>query len=234
MSDPRTVPTGLGTTATIAALTWTRLLRGRALWVAILVAMLPLAYAAVTRSINEPAGPELFAIEVLILAVLAPMLVGASIGEEIEDRTTTYLWSRPVPRWAVLAGKLVALAPLAAAIVIVSWIGAARLAWDTWPPLLSCAALGAGALTMSFLATGIATLAPRHGMALSIVYMLFFDFPVGILPATLRELSVAHQVRSLAGSNLLENDPVTAVIALAIISGVWILIAALRVRRLET
>jgi len=232
VSDTRTIPTGLSTTATIAALTWKRLLRGRALWVAILVSLLPVMFGIVTRSLGER-PTELFGVEVLILAVLAPMLVGSSIGEEIEERTTTYLWSRPVQRWAVFAGKLVALAPLAAVIVIASWIVSARIAWDVWPPVQSCVALAAGAFTMSLLATGIATLAPRHGMALSIIYMLFFDFPIGILPATIRELSVAHQVRSLAGGAGAENDPVTAAIALAIIGLAWTLIAALRVRRLE-
>ena len=40
------------------------------------------------------------------------------------------------------------------------------------------------------IAAGIATLAPRHGMALAICYALFFDAPLGVLPATLKELSV--------------------------------------------
>jgi ABC-type Na+ efflux pump permease subunit len=233
VSDARTIPSGLATTATIAALTWTRLLRGRALWVGFLIAVLPLMYASAMRSVGETTGGELFGIEVLILAVLAPMFVGSSIGEEIEDRTTTYLWSRPVPRWAILAGKLVALAPLATLIVLVSWIAACRIAWDTWPSLQTCGALAAGAVAISFVAAGIATLAPRHGTALTIVYLLFFDFPLGILPATVRELSVAHQVRTLAGTSPFEDGSVSAAVALAIISGLWILVAALRVRRLE-
>jgi len=233
VSDERRIPSGLGATATIAALTWTRLVRGRALWVSVLVAVLPLIYAGVMRTVGQDTGSELFGLEVLILAVLAPMLIGASIGEEIEERTTTYLWSRPVPRWAVLAGKLLALAPLAAGIVIVSWLAASRIAWSAWPTVQTCVALGAGALAISLVAAGIATLAPRHGMALTIVYMLFFDFPLGILPATIRELSVAHQVRTLAGTAPLETGAATAAIALAIIAGAWTLVAAVRVRRLE-
>jgi len=233
VSDERRIPSGLGTTATIAGLTWMRLVRGRALWVGALIAVLPVLFAGAMRSVGEHTGGELFGIEVLILAVLAPMLVGASIGEEIEDRTTTYLWSRPVPRWAILAGKLVALAPLAAVLVIASWIAASRIAWDSWPTVQTCIALGAGAVTISLVSAGISTLAPRHGMALTIVYMLFFDFPLGILPATIRELSIAHQVRSLAGTSPTETGATSAAIALAIIAGVWTLIAAVRVRRLE-
>jgi len=225
------VPSGLSTTATIAALTWTRMVRGRALWVGFLVSVLPLMYSYVRRSFGETSTSDLFGLEVLILAVLAPMFIGASIGEEIEDRTTTYLWSRPVPRWAVFAGKLLTLAPLATAIVLVSWVGACLISSE-WPTLQSCLALAAGAFAISFVSTGIATLVPRHGMAISIVYFLFFDFPVGIMPATVRELSIAHQVRTLAGT---EGDAsvLSAAIFLSVVSGLWLLLTALRVRRME-
>jgi ABC-2 type transport system permease protein len=233
VSDRLRIPSPLATTVTIAALTWTRLLRGRALWVGLLIAVLPLMYAGAMRSVGESTGIELFGIVGLILAVLAPMFVGSSIGEEIEDRTTTYLWSRPVPRWAILAGKLLALAPLAAVIALVSWGAACRIAWDIWPSLQTCGALVAGAFAISFVAAGIATLAPRHGTALTIIYMLFFDTPLGVLPATVRELSVTHQVRTLAGTTPFETGLASAAIALTILSGVWILVAALRVRRLE-
>ena len=232
MSDTRQVPSNLATISTMAGLTWTRMIRGRALWVGFLVAMLPVMFAVAMRMFGESGG-ELFTIQVLILAVLGPMFVGSSIGEEIEDRTTTYLWSRPIPRWIILAGKLAALAPLAALIVLVSWTVSCRIAWDIWPSARTCGALAAGAFVISFVSAGIATLAPRHGMALAIVYMLFFDFPLGILPATVKELSIGHQVRTLAGTSLTETGAASAVIALAMISAVWILVAALRVRRLE-
>lgn len=231
MTEAR-LPSYLATTVTLAALTWTRLMRGRALWVGILIALLPVMFSVAMRIFQEPGG-ELFTIEVLVLAVLGPMFVGSSIGEEIEERTTTYLWSRPIPRWIILGGKLAALAPLAALIVVASWVISSRVAWDVWPPLQSCGALAAGAFVISFVSAGIATLAPRHGMALAIVYMLFFDFPVGILPATVQELSIGHQVRTLAGASPTETGVGSAALALAIISGVWILVAAVRVRRLE-
>jgi len=232
VSDARQVPGNLTTILTMARLTWTRMMRGRALWVGFLIAMLPVMFAVAMRMFGESGG-ELFTIQVLILAVLGPMFVGSSIGEEIEDRTTTYLWSRPIPRWIILAGKLAALAPLAALIVLISWTVSCRIAWGIWPSLQTCGALAAGAFVISFVAAGIATLAPRHGMALAIVYMLFFDFPLGILPATVQELSIGHQVRTLAGISPLESGVASAAIALTMIAGLWILVAALRVRRLE-
>lgn len=229
-AEPKLVPGGLASTLTMAALTWKRLLRGRALVVALLIALIPIAYVGAA---GRGVGPELFVFEALVTAVLAPMFVAASIGEDIEDRTTTYLWSRPIPRWAIVAGKLLALVPAATAVVLASWMIAANLAWHELPAARTSIALAVGVLAISVLSAGIASLAPRHGMALSIVYVLFFDSPLGVLPATLRELSITHQIRVLSGGFPNENATNQAVIALAIMVTLWGVLAAWRMRRLE-
>jgi len=224
------VPGALGAIRTLAAVTWLRLLRGRALWVAILIACVPSAYASLIRGRGWGSiGDELLAFELLVTAVLAPMFVASSIGEDIEDRTATYLWSRPIPRWAVLAGKLAALVPLAAVLVLGGWAVAANIAWGTLPALATFVALALGVIAVAFVATAITCLAPRHGMALTIVYMLFVDHAVGALPAKLAEISISYQVRQLA-------DPATGTrgaLALVIVGTVWSLVALWRVRRLE-
>jgi hypothetical protein len=227
---PKLVPSAFSSLMTVAGLTWTRLLRGRALPVAVVIALLPIAYCAAA---GLGVGPELFVFEVLIASVLAPMFVAASIGEEIEDRTTTYLWSRPVPRWTIIAGKLVALVPVVTAVVLGSWIVASQVAWKMMPPERTLAALAIGVAALSILSAGIASLAPRHGMALSIVYILFFDSPLGVLPATLRELSMTQQIRAISGIWSLDGALTTPLIAIAILAAVWGVVAAARIRRLE-
>lgn len=230
MTAPR-VPGALAATWTMAVLTWRRLIRGRALWVSVLIAVIPVIYAgAVPSHARLSIQNQLFAFALLVMAVLAPMFVGASIGEDIEDRTATYLWSRPVPRWTVLAGKVVALAPLAAAIVVGSWGLSGWVAWSRVPPAESFAALALATLVVSLISMGIASLAPKHGMALTIIYMLFFDFPVGVLPATLREISVSYQARALLDP---EVSTAHGLVAMGVIAGVWTLIATWRIRRLE-
>src|SRR6188508_2102736 len=89
----------------IAAVTWRRMLRGRALPIGIVIALLPTMFAVAIRGFGvEPGGGEvMFSFELLVTAVLGAMLVGSSIGEDIEDRTSTYLWSRPVARWCLPA-----------------------------------------------------------------------------------------------------------------------------------
>lgn len=233
-TPPRTVPSGLATTWTMASLTLLRLTRGRALGVSLVIAALPVAYAAAMRAVDRSGvGPELFAFEVLVLAVLAPMLVGSSIGEEIEDRTATYLWSRPVPRWAILAGKLAALAPVAMLVIAGSWAAASFAAWGTLPGVRTTGALAAGALVVSLAAMGISALGPRHGTALTISYLLFFDLPLGVLPATVQRISISFQVRALSGAWSAEGSALGAVIALSVIAAIWTAVAALRIRRLE-
>src|SRR5215216_4392853 len=102
----------------IAQLTLKRLLRGRAVWVSVPIAGLPILLAvAMATQKTSTVVYDVLVFQMLLLAVLPPMFVASSIGDDIEDRTATYLWSRPVPRWSVLAGKLVALAPLSAAFI---------------------------------------------------------------------------------------------------------------------
>ena len=234
--QPR-VPGVLATTGTIAALTLTRILRGRALWVGALIALMPVVFATLLRAYDRPPYgmlQDLLTFEQLLLAVLPALFVAAAIGEDIEDRTTTYVWSRPIPRWTVLAGKLVTLVPIVAAFVIASWAVASQVGPQIGPSAASIGALAAGAVGISMIAATIGTLVPRHGMALTICYMLFFDLPVGLLPGTLKELSVSHHVRMIA--DVVEQhaeSPQLAGLGIAIISAVWLAIALLRIRRLE-
>lgn len=216
----------------VAALTLRRLRRGRALRVAAAIAALPVAYAlAGSPRVAGSRGTASLVLELLLFAVLPPMLVAASIGEELEDRTGTYLWSRPIPRWTIVVGKLAVLGPLAAAMLAVSWLVAARLGDGAFPPARAVLALGAGALAAAAVAAGLALLAPRHALAVATAYLLFFDLPVGELPVSLRQLSVSHHTLALSG--LKDGDGGAALLALALLGGGWLVVGLRRLRRLE-
>jgi ABC-2 type transport system permease protein len=218
----------------LASITWMRLLRGRALWVSALVALLPCLYAAMMRGRDRAGiGDELFAFQILVAAILAPMFVASSLGEEIEDRTTTYLWSRPVPRWTVLAGKLVTLVPIVATFVCASWLASAQIAWSLVPPAQTFLALGLGAIGLGLLAAAFSTLAPKHGMALTICYLVFFDVPAGVLPAAMQEVSVTHQLRTVSGMWPMDGSFVEGLIGLSVITLATGALAIYRMRRLE-
>lgn len=228
---------GLSNARVIASLTLRRLFRGRAVWISVAIAALPMAFTAALRTQTSKPSIEVdtFVFETLLLAILPAMFVASSIGEDIEDRTTTYLWSRPIPRWSVIAGKLLALAPLAAALVIASWTAAIFVGNHAPPTPLSILGLGAGALVVCCACTAIATLVPKHGMPLAIAYMLFFDIPVGAMPISLAELSITHQLRALSAvvSNNVPDEPASGALGLAVLAVLWLSLAVWRIRRLE-
>lgn len=227
----------------IAQLTLKRLVRGRALWAALAIALLPAAAAVVlgrqVHSADDRAEmiTALYVPQLLVLSVLPALFVASSIGEEIEERTITYLWSRPLPRWHVIAGKLVALAPVSVAITLAGWLLAVKIGSDWVAPGWTIVGLGAAALAISMVSAGIATLAPKHGMALTIIYMLLFDLPIGEIPASLQVLSVTHQARQIAGIASHGVHPVlsrtTPAITMAVLAGIWLAIGLWKIRRTE-
>jgi len=221
------VPTAGEALATMARLTLVRMTRGKLIWISIAMAVLPILYAA------SGIGSSLFTFQMLVLTVMPPLFVAPSIGEEIEDRTATYLWSRPLPRWTILAGKLVALAPVAMIVTVGSWIAATWIASKALPPTGTMVGLGAGALAISAISAAIATLAPKHGMALSIIYVMMIDGGIGLIPGSIRLASVTHAATAIAGLSD-ETSPVTGAIALIVIASVWFAVAFRRIGRLET
>lgn len=230
------IPGTLSTVLTLASVTLTRIGRGKALWIGMGIAALPVVNASIVRANAQRfnASPiEMFTASLALLALLPAMFIGASIGEEIEERTSTYLWSRPIPRWAVLAGKLCALTPIVIVLIVGGWYAVNEIWVDRGPTLLSCVALAAGCVGASLVAAGIATLVPKHGMAFTIAYVLV-DLFVGALPFSLRELSITHQAAVL--SQLGRDPPELAApaIMLLVLSALWSAIGFLRIQRLET
>ncbi len=220
------VPSAMSALSTLVAVTWRRFLRGRALWVAVAIAALPLMMGAVARTAHP-----LEAIETLVMCILPPVFVASAVAEELEDRTSAYLWSRPLPRWTLLVGKLVALAPIATVLIVLSWIAANHVATSAPPPGNTILAFAAGGLTVSAMAAGLGTLVPKHGMALSIAYFILLDLPVGAIPASAQSLSLTRQVHVIAESA--EGSIVKPLITMAILAAVWLSIGLLRLRRLE-
>lgn len=220
---------------TLAAITLTRLRRGKAPWIGALIATLPVMYAGAIRIGEFQASPgDVFAIEVLLLAILPAMFVAASLGEELETRTSAYLWSRPIERWALVAGKLCALAPVVVVLMAGSWWIASQLAVHAMPSAASLVAITAATIATSLIAAGIATVVPRFAMVLSIGYLML-DLFLGALPFSIDAVSITHQARAMAGlaSGLSGPAYASSAIAMLVITGIWAAIGLLRIRRLE-
>ncbi|MEO6595634.1 MAG: ABC transporter permease subunit [Planctomycetota bacterium] len=89
-------------------------------WIACaVIALLPASTAFVVTSASARPGPGDLAAHLawlLMLQIVVPLvtlLAGSSVvAEEIEDRTITYLFTRPIPRAALLFGRWIATALL--------------------------------------------------------------------------------------------------------------------------
>jgi ABC-type transport system involved in multi-copper enzyme maturation permease subunit len=230
MAD-RGVPATGSVLSTLVGVTLRRLLRGRALWVILLIALLPVLLAGALNGKSE-VRDMIAALELVVMVLLPCVFVASAIGEEIEDRTTTYLWSRPLARWTLVVGKLLALAPISAVLVTGSWLLAMQ-AGSAPVSLQPAIAFAAGTCAVSVVAAGIALLVPKHGMAVSIAYLVIIDLVVGGIPASLQAISITRQVRLLAG---IESAPslVTPAITTVVIAAVWLAIGLWRLRRLES
>lgn len=228
----REIPSTLSTLSTMVRVTWRRLFRGRAVWVCLGIAFLPMLLAGVVAGSRESLDITSVA-EFLVMTVLPPVFVASSIGEEIEDRTTTYLWSRPIARWTMIVGKLIALAPISMLLIALGWFAAAQTATGRAPSTDSVIAFAAGGLAISVMSAGLGTLVPKQGMALAIIYLVILDSAIGIIPASLQNISITRQVLLLSGldGHVSKFEPA---LTMAIISGVWLGIGLLRLRRRES
>jgi hypothetical protein len=170
-----------------------------------LVALGPMALALALRAVSSgPMAASLWfngrrvegrtvaaaAIGSLYLRIIVPALGiffgTALIADEVEDRTITYLWVRPVRRAAVLLGKYAAYLAVAALLMVPAAIGQPAAA----PALF----LGLAAYGAVFAFVGARLSRPQ-------VAGLLFAFgwePVALLaPGDLQYLTVAYYVRTL-------------------------------------
>ncbi len=226
--------TGGAATLALSRLMVRRFARTSTPWICAVVAALPIAFAAALRG-RHVFAIRMFQIEQLLLVVLPAIVIAAAISSDLENRASTYLWSRPLARWSVVIAKLVALTPFMVALVVVSWIGAIAIGAGEMASGAQLGALAGGTVAVAVIAAGIAVVVPRQGMALTIVYMLC-DGMIGQLPTTrvqaISMVSVTHHIARLAGM-VTDGSPALAGIGLVIVPAIWLAIGLMKVGRLE-
>jgi ABC-type transport system involved in multi-copper enzyme maturation permease subunit len=163
-----------------------------------------------------------------------------AVGEEIESKTYTYLWSRPMNRWSLVVGNFLAIAPLVAAafalstlvVYLVSLGGDAAVGPMDLARSMAAAALAvcaAGAMAL-----GAGSLFPRRPLAFVLAYVSL-EVLQNFVPA-LRQISIAHHAYGLAGLTGLGFDvgtPVEGLIGLSVLLAVWMGVAVWRVETTE-
>jgi ABC-type transport system involved in multi-copper enzyme maturation permease subunit len=192
---------------------------------------------------HRPEGVLAFLLKIPVLLATAIHLAPA-LAEELEHKTHTYLWSRPVPRFAVLTGKLLAHAPL----LIAGFCASAALAYvivtnragggDPTLLLRTFAAVVASVLAGGALAVGAGTLFTKRPLAFVLGYMLVGEQVLQFVPL-LQKLSIAYYTWAIAGvtpPGRTVFEPITeleAVIGLTVLGGAWLAVGAWRITRAE-
>lgn len=206
-------------------------------------------------------GPVIFGgmIWLLYLRFVIPVL-GAFYGtslmsDEVEDRTLTYLFTRPVPRGAVIIGKylaylvctaLVVLPSVTAVFLLITPVAGGSIG-GTFPQLLTdLGLLGVGLAVYGAVFALIGALVPRPLVA-GLLLIFGWEQVALLIPGYLRTFTVAHYLQALVPHAMPQDDTVAAIqslfseppsalsslISLAVILAVSLWLAAKTVERRE-
>jgi ABC-2 type transport system permease protein len=184
--------------------------RSRRTLIAILLAALPPLIAFVVLRF----GPEQATAEKIvggmsvyfslnfIVPILALVLGAAVVNEEVENRTITYIFTRPVPRLSLLLGRWLATLVLVTALLVGSAAGVLIAAAQTGDPLpdglvlhyLWASVLGGAVYSLLFAVIGIFM---KNPMVLGIGYVFALEGLVANLPGSTGAISIQYYLRSI-------------------------------------
>lgn len=178
----------------------------------VLLAAMPVVVAFLVASFGRGVGPAQIAVWIgflLHLQVVVPMLAliagSAAVAEEVEDRTITFLFSRPIPRSSVLIGRWAAILVFLVVLLGAStWLlldVAARARVDT-PAIddgvarpLYLAVLAGGVVYSTLFATfGVFF---KNPVIVGLGYAFAIEGFLANLPAGTQVLAVQYHLRSL-------------------------------------
>jgi hypothetical protein len=120
------LPSGLSVALLIAKMSLRRARRGKLLRVVAVLLLLPPATVLIGVLSGRSGGQMFeFALE-LFLRYLAPLALAlgasASVAEEAQAKTITYLFTRPMPRWALPFGKFLSTAAANSVLLLISLV----------------------------------------------------------------------------------------------------------------
>jgi ABC-type transport system involved in multi-copper enzyme maturation permease subunit len=202
-----------------------------------LVAAAPVAVAAIFRVTDmmgistlrvngQPvSGPVMFGgmMWLLYLRFIVPVLGTfygtALVADEVEDRTITYLFTRPIPRGAIVLGKylaylvctvLVVLPSVMVVYLLMTPMAGGSLG-ETFPSLLGD--LGILALGLAVYGAVFAFIGARVPRPLAAGLVLVFGWePIAlIVPGYLRRFTVAYYLQSLVPHTMPQDDVVSTI-----------------------
>jgi ABC-2 type transport system permease protein len=251
----------------LADMLWSR----RSVFLALLTGG-PVLLAALIRfaSIVEPAalpqlngarvrGDGLFGLMIWMMYVrfIVPILgafYGTSlIADEVDDKTITYLFVRPIPRGAILIGKYLAYLTCTVLLVLPSVVivyflivpigGSVGASFPAFAADLGVLALGLAAYGAVFAFAGARLKRP---LVVGLVFILGWEPGVLLIPGYLRRATVAYYLQGLVPHAMPEDSAVSmlmrvfqeipsvplslAALAAIVVAGLWLAARAVEMR----
>ena len=234
---------------------------GLPVFIAVVVRLLfELGAPAMRVNNNQVTGPVIFGLMIWVffirfsIPVLGVFYGTSLIADEVEDKTITYLFSRPIPRGAVLVGKYFAYLACTVLVVLPSVV----CVWLLIFPIGG--SLGAGFLDLlidlGLLALGLAVYgavfafigaAMSRPLLIGLIFVFGWETMVMAIPGTLKRFSVAYYLQGLVPHAMPADSPLAIIQTLfqenlgvieslgwmAVIGGVSLWLAARAVSRRE-
>lgn len=192
-----------------------RTLRTRRCLVAALLCAIPVAISTLIVTVSHFEGPPpldllqgiLWHLLVQIITPLVALIFGSAVvAEEIEDRTITYLFTRPIQRAAILVGRwLAALVPMLTALGLSAWgvlhllggLGSEeRVDWMPegfrWRTLV--VVLAGGAVYSALFAAAGALF--KRPILVGLAYTFVYELILGNLPGSNQKATVQYYLKS--------------------------------------
>lgn len=198
----------------IAWFSWREMARRRRLLAVGAVMAVPVLCSALWRLLGDPdvfpANVMLANLSVLYLTFLTALVSLAfgvtAVGEEIEEGTIIYYWTRPVSRPAIYLGRMVAAQVVAAALLAISLalcflvmtVGNFGVLSGRFLGLyarsVGVIVLGSFVYTAIFAAMGTGL---RRPLVAALVYAFGWEAMTGLIPARVQQLTVVFHLRNL-------------------------------------
>jgi ABC-2 type transport system permease protein len=235
--------------ATVFTLTVRQLASSRRRWIMLLLVAFPLLAAVLfhtaettttAREFSDDITSQLIASAILPLVVL--VLAVSAFGNEVEDRTLGYLVLKPLPRWRIVAPKLLGSILVGGIPVALCGFGAAVIILEGDPG--GAAATGVGLLVGAAAYAAVFTwagLVTRHALAFGLVYVFVWEASLAAYLEGIRFLSVRQYTLAIIdglGNEALRTVDVKlglagGLVGAGIVIGGFGLLAVRRLRRMD-
>ena len=163
-----------------------------------LLAALPVLLTGVIGAVadnDDPTGFVEFMIDGMLIAAILPIVIMAlatsAFGNELEDKTLSYLVLKPIPRWRIVLPKLMAVVLIGGSLLVVSG-GVATLIGPAGGTR-AAVSVGTGLLAGSIAYTAIFTwagLVTTRALGYALVYVFLWEGLLSTFLGGVRYLSV--------------------------------------------